>query len=67
VVYRVRAGGDLARWDGVVEALTASNHAPVGSGLPDLAGTAWEYRSFRAVGGTADPAGFLQAVAEVAP
>jgi autotransporter-associated beta strand protein len=67
VVYRVRAGGDLAVWDGAVEVLGASDHAPAGSGLPDLTGSDWEYRGFRAVGGTEHPAGFLQAVVEVAP
>lgn len=64
LVYRVRGAGELAIWDLAVEVLGASDQGPVGSGLSDLTGSGWEYRSFRAFGGET---GFLQAVVEVAP
>lgn len=67
IVYTVEAGDDLvAPWDGVVADAGASDLPPPGSGLPDLTGSEWEYRTFSAFNGLPGK-GFLRAAADSAP
>lgn len=52
LIYRVEASADQPTWDAQVSDLGASNAPPANSGLPNLAGSEWEYHSFSAFEGT---------------
>ena len=52
VIYTVEGGADPAGpWNAAVSNAGASNTPPAGSGLPDLTGSQWEYRTFSAFNG----------------
>jgi carbonic anhydrase/acetyltransferase-like protein (isoleucine patch superfamily) len=52
ILYRVEGSLTMTDpWDGVISDLGASDTAPVGSGLPDLTGSGWQYHTFSAFNG----------------
>ncbi|MCX6877371.1 MAG: hypothetical protein NTW21_26715 [Verrucomicrobia bacterium] len=64
VTYTIQGSPTLTgSWDSPVSYLGKSNAPPAGSGLPELTGTAWEYRTFSAFSGLPDQ-GFLRARVE---
>ena len=67
VIYTVEAATDPGGpWNSVVSEVGSSDTPPAGSGLPDLTGTAWQYRIFSAFNGLVDK-GFIRAVATSSP
>jgi hypothetical protein len=61
VVYTIEGGSTLqGSWNTVVTHQGASDSAPPGSGLPDLAGTGWQYHTFSSFNGLGGR-GFLRA------
>ena len=64
VTYTIEASATPAGpWNSSVSYIGKSDAPPAGSGLPNLAGTAWEYRTFSAFNGTANK-GFIRAKVE---
>jgi autotransporter-associated beta strand protein len=60
VTYTIEGSTTLTgTWNSVVSYVGKSDTAPSGSGLPSLAGTDWEYRTFSAFNGMANK-GFLR-------
>ncbi|MCX6876832.1 MAG: MBG domain-containing protein [Verrucomicrobia bacterium] len=67
ITYTIQGSLNLAGgWDSPVACSGKSDTPPVGSGLPDLTGTGWEYRTFSAFNGLPDK-GFLRARVAAAP
>jgi hypothetical protein len=61
IVYTIEAAADPGGpWDAEPAEQGASDTAPAGSGLPDLTGTGWHYRTFAAFPGLPG-SGFLRA------
>jgi autotransporter-associated beta strand protein len=64
VTYTIEGSPTLTgTWNSAVSYIGKSDTAPSGSGLPSLAGTDWEYRTFSGFNGMADK-GFIRAKAE---
>ncbi|MCX6876156.1 MAG: autotransporter-associated beta strand repeat-containing protein [Verrucomicrobia bacterium] len=61
VTYTIEGSVTLTgTWNSPVSYLGKSDAAPLGSGLPSLAATAWEYRTFSAFNGLPAGRGFLR-------
>ena len=68
VVYTIQGSLALTFPDSPVSVGSASDTAPAATGLPSLAATAWEYRTFKLDASEGLPGkGFLRAKIEVAP